>query len=221
VKLRFLSLLVLLPAVSGCQFLFGSPSKANIQLRKETQQLQGQIAQLKLRHDADAATIAGLTQRTGTVPTLEPARLEKLFTVHGIRVERLTGGADLDPARPGHEGVKVYVGLLDQYGDEIKSAGSFVVEAFDLAESQSPRLGHWEFPVEQAQQNWHSFLTRYEYVLTCPWQTAPRHADVTVRVQFTDELTGRQFTGQSVVKVEVPPTTQPATQPAQASAAPR
>jgi hypothetical protein len=221
VTFRCLPLLLLLPLLGGCQFLFGSPSKANIKLRKETQQLQEQIAQLKLQHEADAATIAGLTQRTGTVPTLEPARLEKLFTVHGIRVERLTGGADLDPAKPGHEGVKVYVGLLDQYGDEVKSAGSFVVEAFDLADPQATRLGRWEFPVEQAQQNWHSFLTRYEYVLTCPWQTPPRHADVTVRVQFTDELTSRQFTGQSVVKVEVPPTTQPATRPAQASAVPR
>jgi hypothetical protein len=210
-----------LPALSGCQLLFGSPSKANIELRKENQQLQGQISQLKLRHEADAATITGLTQRTGTVPTLEPARLEKLFTVHAVRLERLTGGADLDPDKPGQEGLKVYVGLLDQYGDEIKSSGSFVIEAFDLAEAQATRLGRWEFPVEQAQQNWHSFLTRYEYVLTCPWQSPPRHPDVTVRVQFTDELTGRQFSAQSLVKVEVPPTGQPATRPAQASASPR
>jgi ATP-dependent Clp protease protease subunit len=49
----------------------------------------------------------------------------------------------------------------------------------------------------------------------------PRHPDVTVRVQFTDELTGRQFTAQSVVKVDLPPTAQPATQPAQVSASPR
>jgi hypothetical protein len=195
VSRRYLPLLLLLPALGGCNLLFKSPSKANIELRKQNQQLEGQIAQLKLQHDADAATITGLTQRTGTVPAL-------------------------DPGKPGHEGLKVYVGLLDQYGDEIKSAGSFVVEAFDLGAPQATRVARCEFPVEQAQQNWHSFLTRYEYVLTCPWETPPRHPDVTVRVQFTDELTGRQFTAQSVVKVEVPPT-QPATRPAQASASPR
>jgi hypothetical protein len=221
VSYRCLPLLLLLPALGGCKLLFGSPSKANIELRKENQQLVSQIAQLKIQHEADAATITGLTQRTGTVPTLEPARLDKLFTVHAVRLERLTGGADLEPDKPGHEGLKVYVGLLDQYGDEIKSAGSFVVEAFDLAEEPAARLGRWEFPVEQAQQNWHSFLTRYEYVLTCPWQTPPRHPDVTIRVQFTDELTGRQFNAQSVAKVDVPPTPQPATQPAQASATSR
>ena len=220
-NLRCLPLLLLLPALGGCKLLFGgSPSKANIELRKQNQQLVGQVNQLKTQHESDAATITGLTQRTGTVATLEPARLDRLFTVHSLRVQRLTGGADLDPDKPGQEGLKVYVGLLDQYGDEIKSAGSFVIEAFDLAEPQATRLGRWEFPVEQAQQNWHSFLTRYEYVLTCPWQTPPRHPDVTVRVQFNDELTGRQFTAQSVVKVEVPPTLQPATRPTQASASP-
>ena len=216
--LRCLPLLLLLPAVGGCQLLFGSPSKANITLRKENQQLQGQIDQLKRQHEADKASIAGLSQRIGTVPTLEPARLDRLFTVHNIELERLTGGADLDGSRPGHEGLKVYVRLLDQHGDEIKSSGSFVVEAFDLSQQQPRRLGRWEFPVEESQKNWHSFLTRYGYVLTCPWQESPpRTSDVTVRVVFNDELTGRQFTAQQVAKVDVPPATPRTSQPSQVS----
>lgn len=211
--LRCLPLLILLPMLGGCQFLFGSPSKANITLRKQNQQLEGKIAELQRRHEADQATINGLSQRVGTVPTLEPARLDRLFTVHRVELERLTGGADLDGSKPGHEGLKVYVRLLDQHGDEIKSSGSFVVEAFDLSQSDPRRLGRWEFPVEQSQQNWHSFLTRYGYVLTCPWQgSPPRHEDVTVKVTFNDELSGRQFTAQRVAKVDVPPA---ATQPAQ------
>lgn len=203
--------------VAGC----GKPNRANITLRRNLQSLEGEIAQLKRQRDADAATINGLTQRVGTVPSLEPARLGKLFTCHGIKLERLTGGADLDGSKPGHEGLKVYVDLVDQHGDELKSSGSFLVEAFDLAEQPAARLGRWEFPVEQSQANWHSFLTRYGYVLTCRWEQPPRHQDVTVRVQFNDELTGRQFTAQQVAKVSVPPTTQPATRPAQADASPR
>ena len=224
--LRCLPLLLLLPAVGGCQFLFGSPSKANITLRKENQQLQGQIAELQRRHEADKATITGLSQRTGTVATLEPARLERLFTVHSIELEKLTGGADLDRQKPGHEGLKVYVRLLDQHRDEIKSSGGFTVEAFDLSQDQPRRLGRWEFPVEQSQKNWHSFLTRYGYVLTCPWQESPpRGGDVTVRVTFDDELTGRQFSAQTVAKVDVPPGTPsapaPASQPAQVTSSGR
>jgi hypothetical protein len=211
-NLRHLPLILLL-CTGGCGFLFKSPDKANIKLRKQIQGLEGQIAQLKQQHQADAATIEGLSERTGTTALLEPGRLDKLFTTHAIRVGRLSGGADLDASRPGDEGFKVYVNTLDQHGDMIKSAGSFVVEAFDLSDPQSPRLGHWDFPVEKAQENWHSFLTRYEYVLTCPWQQAvPRHPDVTVKLTFTDELTGRKFTAQHVAKVEVPPG-QPPPQP--------
>ena len=194
---------------AGC----GKPNQANILLRKDNQKLQSQIDQLHRRHKADEATIAGLTNRTGTLPTLPPDRLGKLFTVHAIRLGRLTGGADLDSAKPGDDGLKAYVELLDQHGDEIKSSGSFAVEAFDLGGPDPRRLGRWEFPVEKAQEYWHSFLTRYEYVLPLPWQDAtPRTPDVTVRVTFTDELTGRQFTEQTVAKVRVMPSTQPATQ---------
>ena len=218
-RLRLLALLVLLPSVGGCGFVFGTPNRASVKVRKQNQQLEGQIAKLKQEVAARDATIRGLNQRVGTVPTLEPARLDRLFTVHAMKLGRLTGGADLDGSKPGHEGFKVYAVLLDQHGDEIKSAGTFVVEAFDLASGQPTRLGRWEFGLDQAQSNWHSFLMRYEYVLTCPWQGAtPRKQDITVRATFTDELTGREFVEQRVAKVDVQGQggTTPGTQPAAA-----
>lgn len=207
--IRRLALLLVVVLVVGC----GKPNRSNIALRKKNQSLEGKIAKLEYESHAKDATIRGLSERVGTVPTLDSARLARLFTVHAIRVNRLTGGVDLDGSKPGDEGIKVYVNLLDQHGDTLKSAGSFVVEAFDLADPKSPKLGQWEFPVEKAQEYWHSFLTRYEYVLPLPWHNAvPRHPDVTVKVTFTDELTGRKFTQQRVVKVDLPPTTQPTAQ---------
>src|SRR5258706_13668578 len=85
----------------------GSPNSANIILRKQNQDLQEQIATLTRAREADAATIRGLQERIGTVPTLSQERLEKLFTTHGIKLGRLTGGADLDLNKPGDEGIKV------------------------------------------------------------------------------------------------------------------
>src|SRR5712671_1947141 len=87
----------------------GSPNSANIALRKQNQDLQEQIATLTRAREADAATIQSLQARVGTVPTLPQERLEKLFTTHGIKLGRLTGGADLDRNKPGDEGIKVYV----------------------------------------------------------------------------------------------------------------
>jgi hypothetical protein len=195
-------------ALAGC----GSPDKVNIALRKEIQQRDAELVKLNRRHDADQATIAGLMSRSGAaaVAMLPPERLDKIFTVHGIKLARLSGGSDLDPSKPGDEGLKLYVGLIDQTGDEFKSSGSFVVEAFDLSAGPGGlRVGRWEFPVEQSQANWHSFLMRYEYVLTCPWQdVVPRHPELTVKVTFTDELTGRQFTLQQALKINPPPAEQ-------------
>ena len=55
---------------------------------------------------------------------------------------------------------------------------------------------------------------RYEYVLTCPWQdVVPRHPELTVKVTFTDELTGRQFTLQQALKVNPPPADQSSPSP--------
>jgi hypothetical protein len=42
----------------------------------------------------------------------------------------------------------------------------------------------------------------YTYVLPAPWQQQrPANPDVTIRVAFTDALTGRTFTDQKVVKI--------------------
>src|SRR3954452_4154622 len=110
-----------------------SPSTANIELRKEKQALQDQIAELNRVHQADQATIQGLQNQIGTLPTLPQNRLDQLFTVHGLELGRLTGGADLDPKKPGDEGIKVYATPTDDDGEPIKAAGTFVIEAFDLA----------------------------------------------------------------------------------------
>src|SRR5882672_9010962 len=86
--IRILSLVILaaaLAAVGGCYH----PSEANIQLRKDKQQLQEQVAELQQQRDAALARIAGLEKEKGTLPTLPQDRLDKLVTVHGIKLGRL------------------------------------------------------------------------------------------------------------------------------------
>ncbi|HYO08493.1 MAG TPA: hypothetical protein VER17_05935 [Tepidisphaeraceae bacterium] len=205
---------VLVAAVTGC----GSPSKPNIELRRQNAELRAQVEQLQRDRDAHAATIAALESRgTSTVTTLSSDRVGQLFTTHGLQFGRLTGGADLDPKTPGEEGIKVYVVPTDGSGQPIKMAGAFLVEAFDLAQGDSARIGRWEFPLEQATRNWFGQALLYGYVLQCPWQAPPRNAEVTLRVSFTDGLTQRQFTQQKVVKVTPPAAGAASTAPAPAS----
>jgi outer membrane murein-binding lipoprotein Lpp len=185
---------------AGCT---GKPNAANIKLRKENQELAGQVDRLQRERDAARAEAAGLRDQKPSVPTLPADRLQKLFTAHGITLGKLTGGDDFDPAKPGDDGLKVYATPIDAAGQTIKAAGAFVVEAFDLAGEGNTRVGRWQFPVEQAPALWNGTLWRYEYVLPCPFDQRPAHAELTVKVTFTDELTGRAFTEQRVVKVRL------------------
>src|SRR5436309_2692497 len=121
----------------GC----GKPNAANIALRKENQKLRDETADLKRQHDADEATILGLQSRSTTAPTLPSNQIEKLFTVHGLEFGRLTGGMDSDPKQRGDEGIAVYVVPTDAEREPLKAAGSFVVEAFDLAAEGDSRIG--------------------------------------------------------------------------------
>jgi len=196
-------------ASSGC----GSPSKANIGLRKENADLQSKITQLQRQHDADAAEIRGIRDRTGILPTLPAQRLAKLFTVGSMRITKLTGGFDLNHDGGADTGVRAYVQLFDTTGDLIKAAGTFTVEVFDLAVPDKPLVGKRTFPVEEADKYWYPMPLVYSFVLPVPWSTPPQHGELTVKVTYVDELTQRTFTSETVVHAKLGPTTAPATNP--------
>jgi len=188
-------------AAIGC----GTPNKANIELRKQNQQLQAEIKTLKKQVEGDQTVIEGLRDRVGTVPTLPTTRLAQLFTTHSIRFGYLTGGADLDPNKSGDEGLAIYVVTADESGGKIKAAGTFDIDAFDLAEPKDRLIGHWHFDLEQSRQAWTNVLLEYDYAFLIPWQNkVPKHPDVTVKVTFFDELTQTTFTAQKVIHVNLP-----------------
>ena len=151
------------------------------------------------------ATIQALQQNRPTAPSLPEQRLEKLFTTHGITLGRLTGGDDWDSAKPGDDGLKIYAVPTDDQNTPFKAAGSFKIEAFDLGDPAKPLIGTWTFDTTQTRELFFSHAMLYTYVLTCPWQTVPAHNDLTIKVTFQDELTGREFTVQKEVRVNPPP----------------
>ena len=195
-------LILLVAVLAGC----ARPNQANIELRKQIQSLQHELDSCRAARASDAQVMRGLQARSPTEPTLPSEQLAKLFTTHGISFGRLTGGADLDPNKPGDEGVTVYVSPIDEDGQPIKAAGSFVVEVFDLAAEGDARIGRWAFPEEEARKRWAGyFILQYNYVLTCPWQKEPQHADLTLRVSFVDELTKIPFWAERQIHVKLPP----------------
>jgi hypothetical protein len=201
---------ILISILAGCS----SPNPANIQLRKQNQALREQITMLNRRHDGDVATIDSLQRDHGSIPTLPQERLARLFTTDGLQLGHMTGGYRNENSTSPSDGFEVEVVPIDQQGDAIKAAGSFTIEAFDLDLPQHPLIGTWQFPLEAARQKFFDHLMLYTYVLECPWkQGLPRHPNLTIKVTFDDELTGRRFVAQRQIHVELQPTTQPGPSP--------
>lgn len=194
-----------LGALGGC----AGPSKANIELRKQNQQLQAKIDQLQLAHNADQASIRALQAKWPTTRTLPQSELDQLFTTAGLRLGSLTGGYHPDPQKSGDTELRIYVVPIDESGDPIKAAGAFRVELFDLALKTGNRIGQWDFDLTAARDSWRAQLYFYTYILQCPWQIAPVHAQLLARVTFTDALTHRVFTVDRDVTVQPPPTASP------------
>jgi len=187
--------------LSGC----GSPSAANILLRKQNQALSDQVSQLTAQHQRDVETLAACQRSHPTTASLPPERLDQLVTAHGLTVGKLTGGDNPDPTQSFDNQLKVYVVPIDSDGTPIKAAGSFKVEAFDLGDPAKPLVGTWSFDSAQADTFFYSRFMSYTYVLPCPFAKNPAHSDLTVRVTFDDALTGREFVGQAEAKVRLAP----------------
>ncbi len=195
---------------AGC----AKPNPVTIQLRKENQRLEKKIDSLRLQNDASLARIATLESQTTPIATLPHSRLQQLFTVHSIEIGRQTGGYKTDPDLPAHQALRIYLTPYDETGEAIKATGQLVVEAYDLAMPLDNRIGRWVFEPLHLKEAWRSLGPLHAFVLNAPWQTIPRHPDITLKVSFRDELTGRTFSAVKDIRLIPPhPTTQPTSKP--------
>jgi len=188
--------------VAGCYH----PSEANIQLRKDKQQLETQLSEVQQKLSAAQARINGLEQEKGTLPTLPQDRLDKLITVQGIKLGRLTGGEPGESADAPDKGLKIYLTPVDETGEALKTTGTVEIDAFDLDLTGDNRIGHWTFDPVSLKPRWRSLGMLRAFVLECPWQKPPQHSKLAAKVTFRDELTGRIYDQIQEVHIKIPTT---------------
>lgn len=169
-----------------------APSSANIALRKQVQTQQEEIDQLKRQHAADLADDSVQSGNPAASQPISAAQAQALFTTHGVRLGKLS--------RADAKGLTLHVIPTDDDGQDFKAAGAITVDAFDLTDA-GERVGHWEFDATKAKSLWNGSALRYEYVVACPWPQQPSAKEWTVKVTFTDALTGRAFTTQQTIKL--------------------
>jgi hypothetical protein len=174
--------------------------------RKESDQLTSDVEKLSARLQAQNRQIENLQ-------ALGDKRLEYLFRVETIEIGRHSGGVDLDK-KPGQDAVLVYLVPRDQADNVLKAAGSVRIQLYDLAQPQEKTLlAEFTYPVEKIGKYWAGGLLANHYRFECRFPHPPEHPDVTIRAEFTDYLTGKTFSQQKLVKVTLPPETQPTTMP--------
>jgi uncharacterized coiled-coil protein SlyX len=203
---RFRPLLAVALAGGGLGFVVGCASPTERELRREITRLEDRIDEQNNRIAAQQITIAQLREQLDEVRALQPEDLRHLVYPEKIVLASLTGGADFDD-EPGDDGVVVYVQPVDRAGDVVKTAGELRVEVFDLSAPAGETLvTRCTYSPEELAEQWYSGMLTDHYTVRCPWQdSAPRSRELTVRAVFTDFLTQRVMTAQTVVEITPTP----------------
>jgi len=201
-KVRFFctlsSVLCYLVFVAGCDDAY---IESPLQERIET--LTTQQKQLESHLEQSAAENEQLKKQIHTLSGL-PERLkgENLYSVQNIEIGKYTGFFDKDKDGT-KEKLIVYIEPIDEQGDVIKAAADVEVELWDLSKTDgSALLAKWP-PIkpDELKNLWFSSMLKVNYRLTFDITDKVKSFDepLTVKVTFTDYLSGKVFEKQKVI----------------------
>lgn len=197
---RTLVLLSVLPLL-GC----GSPpsgdgsSERIARLQKERLELQREIErleQLTERLQGQVDTLAGL-----------PEAVEKNYLYHlkQVKLSKYTGLYDQSGDNVA-DTLRVYLKPVDQDGDIVKAAGLVDVQLWNLEGSaQDAMIGQWRVEPPALRALWYASLLTINYRLEfeLPSAAIAVASPLTVKMQFTDMLTGKVFVQQRIAPSHV------------------
>ena len=189
----------LLVAAAGCENIGGiSPAEQIRTLREEKRQLTRQIEQSTDQNEQ-------LKKQLEVLSGLPAEKLENLYELRKIKITGYTGFYDKD-----NDGKKetliVYIQPIDEENDIVKATGAVDVQLWDLDRNDGEALlGAWRVEPDELKKLWFATLITINYRLTFDVagkiDPAPEPTSgLTVRVTFTDYLSGKVFTEQKVIE---------------------
>ena len=166
------------------------------QLTQEKALLQKQIEQSEKENKQ-------LRQQVQVLSGLpENVKLENLNRLKNIKIGRYTGFFDKDDDGK-KEKLIVYIQPTDEQGDALKAVGTSEVQLWDLNKTNGQAmLGQWKIGSDELKELWFETLVSIYYRLTFDVSDAIESLEkpLTVKVTFTDYLTGKVFEEQKVIK---------------------
>lgn len=170
------------------------------QIAQEKTELMRDLQQVRAENEQLAQQIKALSVFPDDKP-INPYEIER------VNIVRYTNFYDKDNDGK-REKLIVYVQPIDAEGDAVKAAGTMDVQLWNLNNlSGQAMLGQWQVDPNELRKMWFDTLVSANYRLTFD---APEELDVlaeplTVKVTFTDYLTGEIFRDQYAIDPRLAP----------------
>jgi len=168
-------------------------------LNQEKTQLQQQIEQAKAKNEK----LRKQMQVLSALP--EQVKGENLYRLQRVKIGGYTNFYDKDKDGK-KEKLIVYLQPIDQDGDIIKAAGAVEIQLWDLSkEKEQALLDEWQVEPNELKKLWFTALrTHYRLTFGIADKIDKFEEPLTVKVTFTDYLTGKVFQEQKVIKPQSP-----------------
>ncbi len=198
------SVLCLLSFAAGCE----NANSIRTPLVEQIGNLTEQKKQLENQLEQTRAENKQLTKQMHVLSGLpEEVKGDNLYRLEIIKIGKYTGFFDKDDDGT-KEKLIVYIQPIDEEGDIIKATGAVDVQLWDLDSSDAKQalLGQWHVEPIELKKLWFATLVTINYRLTFDIADKVQSFDepLTVKVTFTDYLSGKVFKEQKVIKPQSP-----------------
>jgi len=191
--------------LAGCGI--GSERKSPLEMK--ARDLERQKATVNTELEQCRIENHQLAEQIQTLSALPKEGRENLYELRSVRIAKFTNWYDNDEDGR-REKLIVYFQPIDEVGDIVKAAGSVAVQLWNLNDPNSQALlGQWQVQPTELRKQWYASIVMSTYRLTfdapaTPAQdlTALQARPLTVRVTFTDYLTGKILHDQHVIEPE-------------------
>lgn len=167
-------------------------------LEREKAELVEQLEQCRMRTEQLKAQVRALS-------ALPEENRENFYAIRSVKITGLSNFYDKD-----EDGVRetliVYIKPIDQTGDIIKAAGTVHVQLWNLnTPNDQALLGEWQVQPAELQKLWYDTLVAASYRLTfdAALTAEVRAQPLTVKVTFSDYLTGEIYSDQQIIKPKI------------------